>query len=251
MALASAAVLLLIALRLDWQVLMHSRSRLLLVLSTTLGFTLAARLAQGVNTSGALAGAAVAFVVANRNLLMFWILLIVFAVTLAATRAGAARKLTLQVAERKSGRSASQVMANLGIAMLILAIPTLSLAYVMALAAMAELTADTLSSEIGAGYSEKTFLITNWKAVPAGTDGGISLTGTAAGLLGAIIVAACAGASGLIQWHGSIVIASAGAAGMLADSMLGATLERRGYLNNDLVNLFGTASAAALAWVLQ
>jgi uncharacterized membrane protein len=37
---------------------------------------------------------------------------------------------------------------------------------------------------------------------------------------------------------------------MLVDSVLGAVLERRGYLNNDLVNLLGTASAAGMAWFL-
>jgi uncharacterized membrane protein len=43
-------------------------------------------------------------------------------------------------------------------------------------------------------------------------------------------------------------ISSAGAAfGMFFDSLLGATLERRGWLNNDGVNFLSTASAAGFA----
>jgi uncharacterized membrane protein len=38
---------------------------------------------------------------------------------------------------------------------------------------------------------------------------------------------------------------------MIVDSFLGALLEQRGYLNNDLVNLLSTAAAAGIAWLLQ
>jgi uncharacterized membrane protein len=38
-----------------------------------------------------------------------------------------------------------------------------------------------------------------------------------------------------------------GVFGLFFDSLLGATLERRGWLNNDAVNFLSTASAAAFA----
>ena len=38
--------------------------------------------------------------------------------------------------------------------------------------------------------------------------------------------------------------------GLLFDSLLGATVERRGWLNNDAVNFLSTASAAGFALVL-
>jgi uncharacterized protein (TIGR00297 family) len=231
--------------------LLHSSRHLYLVLATTLGFALAARVARGVSTSGAAVGAVIAFILALRDLRMFLVLLLVFFVTLAATRLGGSRKRQLQLAEAESGRSASQVMANLGVAALILAIPSPSPAYVLALAAMAEVAADTAASEIGTAFSMRTILITNWKRVSAGTDGGVSLSGTAAGVLAAIIVAASSAALILVRWSDSILIAAAGIVGMVVDSMLGATVERRDYLNNDLVNLLSTAAAAGFAWLLM
>lgn len=229
---------------------LHTGTRLSIALITTIAFAVAARIARGVNTSGALAGASVAFILASRDLRMFWTLLIVFFITLAATRLGASRKQQLKVAEAKSGRSASQVMANLGIAALVLVITDFRYAFLPALAALAEVAADTTSSEIGTAFSGGTVLITTWRPVPSGTDGGISLIGTTAGLVAATVTAACALGLGLIRIEPAMVIACAATAGMLIDSLLGALLERRGYLNNDLVNLLSTSSAALIAWAI-
>jgi uncharacterized membrane protein len=41
-----------------------------------------------------------------------------------------------------------------------------------------------------------------------------------------------------------------GVFGLLFDSLLGATIERRGWLNNDLVNFLSSGSAAAFALLL-
>jgi uncharacterized membrane protein len=54
--------------------------------------------------------------------------------------------------------------------------------------------------------------------------------------------------------HGNLVFFSVSLAGavfgLFFDSLLGATLERRGWLNNDAVNFLSTASAAAFALAL-
>lgn len=93
-------------------------------------------------------------------------------------------------------------------------------------------------------------MLTTLRRVPAGTDGGITLAGTLAGVLAAGLVAAAGAAAlgggvrmTLIAWAGGVF-------GLLFDSLLGATLERRGWLNNDAVNFLSTLSASAAAAVL-
>jgi uncharacterized protein (TIGR00297 family) len=222
--------------------------RFLTALAITAGFAVLAWFAGGVNFSGALAGSAVAFTMAVRDLRMFLALLIVFAVTLAATRVGYARKQQLRTAQA-GGRNAAQAMANLGIAALVVAVAPAGWP-VLALAALAEAAADTSSSEIGMAFPGKTFLITTFKPVPPGIDGGMSLLGTLAALAGAAAVAAAAVLSGLVPAPSAVVIISAGFFGTVVDSLLGAIFERRGWLDNDLVNLMSTASAVGAAWVV-
>jgi uncharacterized membrane protein len=71
--------------------------------------------------------------------------------------------------------------------------------------------------------------------------------GTLAGVLAAGIVAGI----GTLALRGNLVVfwvsCAGGVFGLLFDSLLGATLERRGWLNNDAVNFSSTASAAAFA----
>ncbi len=222
--------------------------RLALALGITAVFALAGWLAHGVTASGAWAGASVAFVLAATDLRLLGVLVVVFAVTFAATRLGSPRKEELRVAEPRSGRSASQVMANLGVAGLIVAAAPAGWR-LLALAALAEAVADTSSSETGQGFPGKTVLITTWKPVPVGLDGGISLNGTAAAIVAAVIVGMTARLTGLASNRQTAIIIGSGILGMLMDSVLGAVFERRGYLNNDLVNLFGTAAAAGIAWL--
>ena len=216
-------------------------------LAITVVFATLGRITHGVNLSGSLAGAAIAFIVAGRDLRAFVVLLIVFFLTLAATRLGRLRKEHLHVAEPHAGRSASQVIANLGIAGAALSLPAFGACYLLSLSALAEVAADTVSSEIGSAFQGKTVLVTTWREVVPGTDGGVSLGGTMAAVVAAIAIAASSRMMGLVSTPQAAIVASAGTAGMLVDSVLGAIFERRGYLNNDVVNVLGTVAAAALA----
>jgi uncharacterized protein (TIGR00297 family) len=223
--------------------------RFLTALAITAAFALMAWLAGGVSLSGALAGSAVAFIMAIRDLRMFLALIVVFALTLAATRVGYTRKQQLRTAEPAGGRTAAQAMANLGMAALVVAIapanwPTL------ALAALAEAAGDTSSSEIGMAFPGRTLLITSFRPTPAGTDGGISLFGTIAACAGVVAIAASALVARLVTPKQAAVIALAGFLGTLVDSLLGSLFERRGWLDNDLVNLLSTVAAVGVAWVL-
>jgi uncharacterized protein (TIGR00297 family) len=226
-----------------------SGQRFLSALAITAAFAVLAWFAGGVNFSGALAGSAVAFIMAVRDLRMFLALLILFAVTLVATRVGYVRKQQLRTAEPEGGRTAAQAMANLGVAALVVAIAAAGWP-VLALAALAEAAGDTSSSEIGMAFPGKTLLITNFKSVPAGTDGGISLFGTIAALLGAASVSVTAVLTGLVPVSQLATIVLAGFFGIVIDSLLGAIFERRGVLDNDFVNLLSTASAVGMAWAL-
>jgi uncharacterized protein (TIGR00297 family) len=223
--------------------------RFLTALAITAGFAVLAWFAGGVNFSGALAGSAVAFIMAVRDLRMFLALLVVFAVTLVATRVGHARKQQLRTAEPPGGRTASQAMANLGSAALVVAVAGKAWP-VLALAALAEAAADTSSSEIGMAFPGKTLMITTFKSIPAGTDGGMSLFGTIAALLGAASVAIAAVGTGLVPASQLATIILAGFFGTVIDSLLGAIFERHGWLDNDLVNLLSTAAAVGMAWCL-
>jgi uncharacterized protein (TIGR00297 family) len=183
----------------------------------------------------------------------FAVLITVFLLTLTSTRTGQRRKRQLGTAEN-SGRSASQVFANIGIAsaaaMVSLASRHPAAWLVASAAALAEAAADTASSELGQALSESAYLITDFRRVPVGTDGGISAAGTLAGVAASLVIATVSCATRSIAWHWLLPVAAAGVLGMFVDSFLGASLERRRLLNNDAVNLLSTLLAACFALLL-
>ncbi len=115
---------------------------------------------------------------------------------------------------------------------------------------IATATADTLASEIGVTAQPR--LITTFKKVPPGTDGGISVLGTVAGIIGAGIIGIAAYLLGIfpdpfVTFKISII---AGTVGCFVDSILGAVLERRNYISNEYVNLIATITGAALGIIM-
>lgn len=190
--------------------------------------------------------------------------IVLLLLTSLATRFGRARKQRLGTAEATHGRIASQVSANLGLAALVATpaahlwlVDTFSIHYApgtpfftVALAALAEAAADTISSEIGQVLGGRPWMLTTLQRVDPGTDGAISLSGTAAGIIAAGAVSAAG--TWALRGGAPMLAASwtAGLFGLFFDSLLGATLERKGWLNNDAVNFLSTASAAAFALAL-
>ncbi len=185
----------------------------------------------------------------------------------AATRVGRRRKERLGTAEARRGRSASQVAANLGVAAMVSSGPvqlwlmdsrwlpnaahTPRLLFVLALAALAEAAADTVSSEIGQVLGGRPRMITTLRTVEPGRDGAVSVAGTLAGVVAAAIVAGAGSWALRGDWK-LFELSCAGAVfGLFFDSLLGATLEEHGWLNNDAVNFLSTASASGFAMVLM
>lgn len=181
-------------------------------------------------------------------------------ITSLATRFRREGKERLGTAEQRHGRGAAQVAANLGMAALVL-LPVARIAFsdklhlhtvsglyfAVGLAALAEAAADTISSELGQVLGGTPRMLTTFRPVAPGTDGGVTLAGTASGVVAAALIAgigtwALNGSPAMfwISWGGGVF-------GLFFDSLLGATLERRGLMNNDWVNFASTGSAAAVA----
>ena len=179
------------------------------------------------------------------------ILLGVFFVTGSfATALNIRKKAVLGVAQENKGRrSVANVLANGGVAAFIGLVawgwPEQSqlLQYMMA-ASLASAMSDTLSSELGNVYGSRYWYILGFQPGVRGEDGVISPEGTAFGLLGSALIAI---AFGLISGWGAMVfgIGAAGFIGNMVDSILGGSLQRRGYLDNHGVNLLSTLAAAA------
>jgi uncharacterized protein (TIGR00297 family) len=221
----------------------------------TILFASLARVMRGVSMSGAVAGGLVCFVLyACAGLDAFLLLVLLFVLTWGATRFGYQRKQRLGTAEKKEGRTASQVFANVGVAASCAAAYRWhgNSTFVLAMcAALAEAAADTVSSEIGQTSNGEARLITTWRKVPAGTDGGVSLAGTAAGAGAALLLSSAAVLTGLINAQQLLASFTAAFLGTVCDSYLGAALESRKVLNNNLVNFLGTLSAVLVITITQ
>jgi uncharacterized protein (TIGR00297 family) len=95
-------------------------------------------------------------------------------------------------------------------------------------------------------YGGKPRLITTWRQVEPGENGAITLTGCAIGLVSAIAIALLAVLLGVILQGSTLVVVLAACFGNLTDTILGAIVQRRGWLSNNDVNLGAVFSASAV-----
>lgn len=117
------------------------------------------------------------------------------------------------------------------------------------LGCIATATADTLASEIGVTGGTP-YMITNLRPVPAGTNGGVTVLGEFACLLGAIIISGLAFILGVAPWYVCLIGVVAGVFGTNVDSLIGALIENRGIIGNSGTNLLATLSGGVFAMLV-
>ncbi|NNE08083.1 MAG: DUF92 domain-containing protein, partial [Gemmatimonadetes bacterium] len=116
----------------------------------------------------------------------------------------------------------------------------------MIAAALAFGLSDTLATEFGTRYGGAPRSVVTGKRVPAGTNGGVTFTGSLAGIAGALFLALAAQGARLLPDESWPSVAAAGIAGNLVDSILGATIESRGLIGNHAVNFLAALSATGI-----
>lgn len=119
-------------------------------------------------------------------------------------------------------------------------------------AALAFGASDTFASEFGV-LAGKARSILTFREVPPGTNGGISALGEAFAFAGAALTGVIG--AGLLELFGDppldspiflVIVVVAGFLACQIDSVLGETLENRGYLTKGSTNFFGMLSAVAI-----
>lgn len=256
-----------------------------------LGFLLAgivaylALRAHSLDTSGAIAATVVGTAVFGLGGLQWATLLLIFFITSSAlSRSFNKRKQGLdEMFSKGHARDAGQVFGNGGLATAFVVVhflfPESGIGWAGFAASLAAVNADTWATELGVLNPTPPRLITHpRKRVEKGTSGGVSLFGTLASLLGASAIALPA-AWFTGDWFLFPLIAFAGLAGSLFDSLLGATVQAmyfcpadkketekhpihtcgaqtvhlRGWkwLDNDRVNFACSAFGAAVALIIS
>ena len=123
------------------------------------------------------------------------------------------------------------------------------------LAAFATKLSDTCASEIGKAYGTKTYMITTLRECKPGDEGGVSLEGTAAGVVGSIALTLWGGLCGLVSSAAILPCLLAAFIATNIESVIGATAQDKyNWLTNEVVNfimtVIGAAAAMGIAMVL-
>ena len=189
---------------------------------------------------------------------LYWlILMLIFAITAQlATKFRIKDKAMHKLQEGKNGeRHASNVIYAALIGIIIAAMNAAKLDgfpyFLIFAVSFASVNADTFASEIGV-FDKNVYMITSFKKITPGVNGGISMLGEAMALTGAFIIGI---AYIILNFHGFkivplIIITLLGFLGCQVDSLLGSLFENRGKMSKGQVNAFSTLIAVAVAFIL-
>lgn len=93
--------------------------------------------------------------------------------------------------------------------------------------------ADTLASELGSLDKRGPWLIRNFRKVPHGTSGAISIIGTASGFLGSFLIPFEALMLNMISFNSFLLASSLGFISSILDSLLGATVQAKYFCESE------------------
>ena len=180
-----------------------------------------------------------------------WLLLIVLFLIMCLLATRYSKKYKRSLGEYEGRRTSKNVISNGVVACFMAAFGGYYLPLVGGfIGAIATATADTMASEIGVLHQPR--LLTTMQKVDPGTDGAVSLLGTAVGMAGAAIIGLAAYLLGILPNPFTAILVSviSGTVGCFMDSFLGATFERRFMLTNEHVNLIATIVGAIVGILL-
>ncbi len=173
-----------------------------------------------------------------------------------ATRFGRRRKEAIGKAEEAGGRrGAANVLANVTVPAFFVSAAALAPAEaapfrLAAAAAFATALMDTAGTELGQAIRSATVLLPDFRRVAPGTDGAVSIAGTLAGLLGALLVGITAALTGWIAPVGVPVVVLAATAGTVVESLLGRDGVPWRLSNGHVLNFVNTLVGAGTALVV-
>jgi uncharacterized protein (TIGR00297 family) len=230
--------------------------RLLIGAAINLLLSLLAFKARSINFAGALMGFLLGTTIyAFLDWPGFVHLAAFFVLGTGTTKIGYEKKAKQQLAQEGGGRrSARHAVANAGVGALLAIFaaitPYSAICLAAFVAAFATAAGDTVSSELGQLWGRRTFMITTLRPVPKGTEGAVSVEGTLAGLAGSALVAFLGYLVGFYGLFGVLLVTLAAFVGTTMESLVGATLEKSGLLDNEAVNFLNTLIGAATAGAL-
>lgn len=221
-------------------------------------FGIASWAARLLTPGGALAGAAMAFLLMRAEPWLFAFLGGFFALGNLATRFGMARKRALGIAEARGGRrGAAEVFGAMGLAAWMTPLAYLARArgedvtptLLVAVAPLVAKAFDTVSSEVGKAIGGATLSLRTFRTVAPGSEGGVSLGGTLAGLAAGAALAAGIVPLGWGSWGQAAILLAIAAAANVFESYWGEYAAGRGLDQGPHANVLMTLVAAALAWL--
>ena len=182
-----------------------------------------------------------------------WLLLIVLFLIMSLLATKFSKKYKQSLGEFEGRRTSKNVISNGVVACFMAAFGGYYLPFVGGfIGAIATATSDTLASEIGV-LDQHPRLITTFQKVDPGTNGAVSVLGTAVGIVGAAIIGIASYLLGIMPnpLLAICVAIISGTVGCFMDSVLGAVFENRHLITNEHVNLIATIVGALVGILLM